>query len=131
MKSNFKKIITLTIFLVICNYSYAVERMYYCSELVSHGYEPRENFAFKSYKPDRFKAKIDTNNNTFSSKDLSMTYTNCERMISQWSHLMQCATSYGSLFVLNTKNFRFAVTHMIGLDGKDSIVIGHGRCEEF
>ena len=109
MKSNFKKIITLTIFLVICNYSYAVERMYYCSELVSHGYEPRENFKFKSYKPDRFKAKIDINNNTFSSKDLSMTYTNCERMISQWSHLMQCATSYGSLFVLNTKNFRLLV----------------------
>tara|TARA_X000000368_G_C22819652_1_gene618413 strand:+ start:116 stop:511 length:396 start_codon:yes stop_codon:yes gene_type:complete len=131
MKKKTKKLATLLLFLIICDYSFAVEKMYYCSEILSTGFEPKENFKLKKYSSDRFKAKIDIDNNFFSSKDLSMSNTKCERMISKWSHLMQCKTTYGSFFVLNTKNLRFGVSHLIGLDGKDSIALGHGKCEEF
>ena len=105
--------------------------MYYCTEIENQGFEAKENFKSYKYNPSRFKAKIDINNNLFSSKDLNMSITNCERMISQWNHLMQCKTSYGSFFVLNTKNLKFANAHMIGMNGNDSVLLGHGTCEEF
>ena len=133
MYSKYKKLITFvfTLSLVICNYSFAMEKMYYCSEIAATGFDPKENFKKKSYNANRFKAKIDINNNFFSSKDIHMTRTKCERMVGSFNHLMQCHTTYGSTFVLNTKNFRFGITDLIGMNGKDDIYVAHGRCEEF
>ena len=131
MKKIFSKIFILFLFILICNYSYAIEKMYYCIEIENRGFEPKENFKSYKYKPSRFKAKIDINNNFFSSEDLRMTNTRCERMIDKWNHLMQCSTTYGSFFVLNTKNLKFSTSNMIGMSGNDSVVLGHGKCEEF
>tara|TARA_B100000427_G_C15433330_1_gene561846 strand:- start:534 stop:929 length:396 start_codon:yes stop_codon:yes gene_type:complete len=131
MKKIYSKVVTLILFLVICNYSFAVEKMYYCSEIETRGFEPTEKFKSYKYKPGRFKAKIDINNNFFSSEDLMLTHTKCERMISKWKDLMQCRTTYGSFFVLNTKNLKFAYTNLIGIYGNDSVLLAHGTCEEF
>mgnify|MGYP004192703633 CR=1 FL=1 len=131
MKLIFSKILILFLFVLICNYSYAIEKMYYCIEKETIAFDPKENFKAKKYEPFRFKAKIDINNNAFSSDDIRMTTTSCERMIVTWKHLMQCKTSFGGFFVLNTKNLKFSYTHMIGMHGDDPVVLAHGRCEEF
>jgi hypothetical protein len=133
MYFKYKKLITFifTLSLVICNYSFAIEKIYYCSEKAATGFDPKEKFKKETYTPRRFKAKIDINNNFFSSKDLYMTNTKCERMVGSFNKLMQCHTTYGSTFVLNTNNFKFAITDLIGMNGNDDIYIAHGTCEEF
>ena len=133
MYFKYKKLITFifTLSLVICNYSFAIEKIYYCSEKAATGFDPKEKFKKENYNPTRFKAKIDINNNFFSSKDLYMTNTKCERMVGSFNKLMQCHTTYGSTFVLNTNNFKFAITDLIGMHGNDDIYIAHGTCEEF
>tara|TARA_Y100001970_G_C13514998_1_gene500210 strand:+ start:130 stop:531 length:402 start_codon:yes stop_codon:yes gene_type:complete len=133
MYFKYKKLIIFifTLSLVICNYSFAIEKIYYCSEISATGFDPKENFKRKNYNTSRFKAKIDINNNFFSSKDLFMTNTKCERMVGSFNHLMQCHTIYGSTFVLNTNNFKFGITDLIGMNGNDDIYVAHGTCEEF
>ena len=133
MNFKYNKIITFvfTLFLVICDYSFATEKMYYCSEIAATGFDPKKKFKQTNYNQSRFKAKIDINNNFFSSKDSYMTTTKCERMVGSFNHLMQCHTTYGSTFVLNTKNLNFGLTDLIGMNGSDDIYVSHGRCEEF
>lgn len=133
MIKKFKKLFfyTLILFLIYCNYSLAKEKMYYCIEIEKTGFNPKENFKKYDYKTERFKAKIDFKNNYYSSKDRSEQYTNCRRMVGTFSHIMQCYTIYGTMFAINTKNLRFAVTDLIGINGSDDLVISHGTCEEF
>ena len=121
----------LVLFMFFCNYSFAKEKMYYCLETEKTGFDPKEKFKKQNYKPLRFKAKIDIPNNYYSSKDRTEPITKCIRMVGSFAHIMQCHTPYGSTFVLNTKNLKFAATDLIGINGNDDLVLSHGVCEEF
>ena len=106
---NIKKIlISFLIFIFFSTYSFAIEKMYYCSEIASTGFEGSENFKQKNYSEDRFKAKINFEEPYFSSKDLFMTYTDCYYMISNWSDTMQCSAPYGAIFAINKKTLQFS-----------------------
>ena len=78
--------------------------MYYCIEIGSTGFDTTKNYKQKDYKLDRFKVKIDFENEYFSSPDIYMTSTSCSYMISEWSHTMQCTAPYGAMFVVNKNN---------------------------
>ena len=122
---------TFILFFTFFNYSLAKEKMYYCIEIEKTGFAPKQNFKRYGYNTERFKAKIDFENNFYSSKDRSDSITNCRRMVGTFSHIMQCHTIYGTMFAINTKNLRFAVTDLIGINGSDDLVLSHGTCEEF
>ena len=115
-------------------YSLAIEKVYYCIETEATGFDGDEDYKQKNYKVSRFKAKIDFENNYFSSEDIFMTHTDCIYMISKWNNTMQCTAPYGAMFVINKNNLNFASAAILGIAGnnnKDDLAISHGRCEEF
>ena len=129
-----KKIfISFLISLFFITYTFAIEKIYYCIETASTGFDVADNFEQKKYKPKRFKAEMDFEREHFSSPDIFMTNTNCSYMIAEWSHTMQCYAPYGSMFVINTNNLKFTTFDSIGIAGNnnDDIAIAHGQCEEF
>ena len=134
---NIKKIlISFLIFIFFSTYSFAIQKMYYCAEVGSTGFEGSENFKQKNYNEDRFKAKINFKEPYFSSEDIFMTYTDCSYMISDWSDTMQCTAPYGAMFAINKNTLKFSMVSLIAIansDGnnQDDLFISHGRCEEF
>lgn len=128
-----KILISFLISLFFTTYALSIEKIYYCIEIGSTGFDITKNFKQTDYKLDRFKVKIDFEKEYFSSKDLYLTSTSCSYMISEWSHTMQCTAPYGSMFVINSKNLQFTSFDAIGTAGNndDDLVISHGKCEEF
>ena len=128
-----KILISFLISLFLTTYAFTIEKIYYCMEIGSTGFNTSKNYKQSNYNLDRFKVKIDFEREYFSSKDIYMDYTNCSYMISEWSHTMQCTAPYGSMFVINSKNLRFTSFDAIGTAGNndDDLTISHGKCEEF
>ena len=129
-----KKIfISFLISIFFNTYSFAIEKMYYCMEIGSIGFDGDLNYQQGKYKTVRFKAKIDFEKSYFSSKDIYMTNTDCSYMISEWSHTMQCTAPYGAMFIINKNNLNFTNFNSIGIAGNnnDDLTMSHGRCEEF
>ncbi len=128
-----KILISSVISLFFTTYALSIEKIYYCIEIGSTGFDITNNYKQTDYKLDRFKVKIDFEKEYFSSKDLYLTTTSCSYMISEWRHTMQCTAPYGSMFVINSKNLKFTSFDAIGTAGNndDDLVISHGKCEEF
>ena len=128
-----KILISFLISLFFTTYAFTIEKIYYCMEIGSTGFNTSKNYKQSNYNLDRFKVKIDFENEYFSSPDIYMTSTSCSYMISEWSHTMQCTAPYGSMFVINSKNLKFTSFDAIGTAGNndDDLIISHGKCEEF
>ena len=129
-----KKIfISFLISIFFNTYSFGIEKIYYCMEIGSIGFDGDLNYQQEKYNVTRFKAKIDFEKSYFSSKDIFMTHTDCSYMIDKWSHTMQCTAPYGAMFVINTNNLNFTNFNSLGIAGNnnDDLSISHGRCEEF
>ena len=128
-----KILISFLISLFFNTYALSIEKIYYCIEIGATGFNLSKNYEQQDFKLERFKVKIDFENEYFSSKDIYMTNSSCSYMISKWGHTMQCTAPYGSMFVINSKNLKFTSFDSIGTAGNndDDLIISHGKCEEF
>ena len=125
------KIILAHLFLFITSTVIAEEKVYYCIEDASTGFQSSENYKKTDFIEEKFTAKIDFENLFFSSPDMYMTITECTEGVLNFD-LMHCTTSFGSVITINKNNLKFAIatTLGVGTDG-DSLTIGHGSCSVF
>ena len=125
-----KTLITL-LFLFLTSNVIGEEKVYYCKEDASTGFQSSENYKKTDFLEEKFTAKIDFENLFFSSPDIFMTHTICTYTILH-EHLMQCFTNYGAIITINRINLKFASANVLGIgtDG-DSLLLGHGSCSVF
>ena len=123
------KIILTHLFLFITSTVIAEEKVYYCIEDASTGFQSSENYKKTDFIEEKFTAKIDFENLFFSSPDMYMTITECTK---GGFNLMHCTTSFGSVITINKNNLKFAMANTLGVgsDG-DSLTIGYGSCSVF
>jgi hypothetical protein len=107
----------------------AEEKIYYCIEDASTGFQSSENYKKTDFIEEKFTAKIDFENLFFSSPDMYMTITECKKSD---LNLMHCTTRFGSVITINKNNLKFAMANTLGVgtDG-DSLTIGYGSCSVF
>ena len=125
-----KNIITI-FFLFFTSTVIADEKVYYCIEEASTGFQPKKNYQKTDFIEDKFTAKIDFKNLFFSSPDIYMTMTDCNYSFLN-ENLMHCTTTFGSIFTINKNSLKFAIANTLGVDTDgDSLIIGHGSCSVF
>ena len=125
------KLLLTLLFLFFTSTVIGEEKVYYCVEEASTGFQSSENYKKTDFLEEKFTAKIDFENLFFSSPDLYMTNTDCRYTILH-DYLMQCTTTYGSIITINKNNLKFAMANVLGVGTNgDSLIIGHGSCSVF
>ena len=125
------KILITLLFLFFTSNVIGEEKVYYCKEDASTGFQSSENYKKTDFLEEKFTAKIDFENLFFSSPDLFMTYTKCIYTILH-DHLLQCSTDYGAIITINKNNLKFAMANILGIGSNgDSLLLGHGSCSVF
>ena len=105
-------------------------KVYYCSEIKSVGFVPKENYKQYNMKEQRYKVWIDFEKKIIDSSDLLLDKynrtTKCIEMII--GEEMFCSSNFGATFSINKNNLKFSYTKSMSID---PMYISHGECEVF
>ena len=127
--------ILLTLFvLFFSSYSVANSIVLYCVDIRHGGYEYDNNYSMTgNFGVERFKIKLDKNNNNITSEAIYLNNPVCEKHeVEGWDVSMTCMDNF-SFFSINLENFNYYRTVGFGfvMYDKDDIPSAYGRGEEF
>ena len=127
--------ILLTLFvLFFSSSSFANTIVLYCSDIEHSGYEQEDNYSkTANYTLERFKLKVDLQNNTIVSKAINLEVPICQKQeVTGWDTAMTCMDSF-SFFTINLENFNYYRTVGFGfvMYDKDDLTSAYGTCEKF
>ena len=126
--------ILLTFFVLFFSFSaLSKDEILFCSQDQHTGFKDTDstrNYKQVDFVAEKFKAKINFNNEIFSSNDLKMPETTCV----DYGPFMQCI-DLGYSISINKKSYNFILSKgfgHLGSDGfYDTISISYGTCEKF
>ena len=126
--------LVLTLFVLLISPSVlSKDEILFCSQDLNTGFKDIDNtgnYKQTDFIEKKFKAKINFNNEIFSSNDLKMSDTTCV----DYGPFMQCI-DLGYSISINKKLYNFILSKgfgHLGSDGVyDTITISYGTCEKF
>ena len=128
---KFQKILILLIISFSLNAYSSYSGVYYCSDEKLTGFAPKNSFKTTVFAADKFKVKIDyENQKVYSSEFFLGGLQECK--VNNYSSIL-CIGYYGNSFSFNPVSRYFVRSSHFADDKKpeDSITVGYGTCEKF
>ena len=127
--------ILLTLFVLLISSSVVANSIVlYCEDIYHGGYDYENNYSMTgNFEVERFKIKLDKNNNNITSDVIYLNDPVCEKHeVEGWDVSMTCMDNF-SFFAINLEDFNYYRTIGFGfvMDDKDDIPSAYGICEEF
>ncbi len=106
------------------------DKVYYCIEEESIGFDPKKNYKFTRFKELRYKVKIDFKRKFIDAKTIF--FGSSKDVCKTYEDNLYCSNFLGGTFSINKNTLKFHhSTVWISKNQKDTIEIAHGRCEVF
>ena len=115
-------------------YSYAYGEVYYCSENTNVGFRIKDNNNKMSFRPKRFKIKVDLQKPMIESKEILMQSFNAPicRYDSLFKTTIYCSSNIGLNIALDTTSNVFILARIFLIPNQnDTNNISWGTCEIF
>ena len=129
---KFQKILILLIISFSLNAYSSYSGVYYCSDEKATGFSPKDSFETGLFKQEKFKVKIDYENQRVSSSEVYLGTGMKECKVNQYSSIL-CISKFGPSFSFNPVSRYFVMSKHFSNDKKpeDSISVSYGTCEKF
>ncbi len=129
----------LLIVVLILPFSTLASDIYYCVDDAVTGFNPKENFAIRRYKPEKFKIMIDFDEGMVQSQELFFAIWNDPKCTGSPEDL-SCINAIGNSIVFsfnkanpsNKANLRYYRSVMFDPGNpSDDVLLAYGSCEKF
>ena len=128
MKYFYHKLLVI----LISPFSIYASDIYYCVDDAVTGFNPKENYDVRQYKPERFKIMIDLEQNMVQSKHLYFVGLYNTECVEGSYGVLNCINSLGGTFVISKTNLKYFRSSLYTPSKPfDDIYVAHGSCEKF
>jgi len=126
------KFLILLIFL-ISPFSLYASDVYYCVDDAVTGFSVSDNYEPRSYKPLKFKMKIDFENYEIVTKEFAFIKGVTQKcFFRNKTNVLYCSHDLGTAFSINKRTLEFHRSNVFMTTNQtDDIYIAHGSCEKF